>query len=190
VRKNVKTEDAPVFQVLAKVAKFFETGLKIVTNDSTSTDCLVVFTSLMRCVQDDVVQLVVNKNYDKDWASQHKSIMSGQTDVREENINAMDRKATILKHRYTSTSQPTWPTREVEVEVAEHVGSAVAPARTAENSGTSGKTNHVTSLRRQKKRHANVNILYSLCVLCVLLFVYNITVLLYLGKVYFNCLLF
>jgi hypothetical protein len=113
VRKNVNTEDAPVFHVLAKLAKFCETGLRIVTNDSadenTITVCLVVFTSLLRCVQDEGVQLVVNKNYDKDWASQYKSIMSGHTDVQEENINAMDRTATILKHRYTSTSQPTWP---------------------------------------------------------------------------------
>jgi hypothetical protein len=142
VRKN----GAPVFQVLAKEAKFCETFLKIVRNysadEKTITDSLVVFTSLMRCLKDERVKLVANINYDKDWASQYKShkvrthtckpyirdnlqsdnllmkeelnelqqqqsIMSGQTDVRKEHINAMDRTATILKHWCTSTSQHT-----------------------------------------------------------------------------------
>ena len=109
-RRNVKNEDAPVYSVLAKVAKYCETGLKIVSSGQLLTenlesadvvgDCLVVFTSLMRFIQDEGVQLVVNKHYDKDWATQYKSIMNGQTDVRAENISAMDRTATLLKNRY------------------------------------------------------------------------------------------
>jgi len=106
-RRNVKTDDAATHSVLAKVAKYCETGLKVVGSQDPDSvdisevlnDCLIVFTALMRCIQDEGVQLVVNKNYDKDWANQYKSVMSGQTDVRAENINAMDRTATILKHR-------------------------------------------------------------------------------------------
>lgn len=107
-RKNVKSDDASVFQVLSKVAKYCETGLKVVTyarnsqdsNDGEfNEDCMIVFTALMRYVQDEGVQLVVNKNYDKDWATQYRAIMGGQTDVRAEHISAMDRTATMLKHR-------------------------------------------------------------------------------------------
>lgn len=103
-RKNVKADDLPVFQVLSKVSKYCETGIKAASrpaNRETVEDCLIVFNALMRYIQDEGVQLVINKNYDKDWASQYRAIMGGQTDVREEHINAMDRVATILKHRST-----------------------------------------------------------------------------------------
>jgi len=103
-RKNVKSEDTPVFQVLSKVSKYCETGLKILSDTDrsgleTKEDTVIALTALMQYIQDEGVQLVVNKNYDKEWAAQYRSIMGGQTDIREEHINAMDRVATILKHR-------------------------------------------------------------------------------------------
>ncbi|MES9880718.1 MAG: hypothetical protein ABW185_07540 [Sedimenticola sp.] len=109
-KRNVKSEDAPVYNVLCKLSKYVETGLKIASSpdsDQGRDDCLIVLTSLMRCIQDEGVQLVVNKNYDKEWSSQYRSIMSGQTDVREENIHAMNRTATILRHRITGSAPAT-----------------------------------------------------------------------------------
>jgi len=75
-RKNVKSEDTPLFQVLSKVSKYCETGLKILSDTDrsgreTKKDTVIALTALMRYIQDEGVQLVVNKNYDKEWASQY-----------------------------------------------------------------------------------------------------------------------
>ena len=69
----------------------------------------------MRLLQDETVQLVVNKTYDKDWANQYKAIMSGQTNVRAENIEAMNRVASILQHRTTQNQNSRYQSGKCRV---------------------------------------------------------------------------
>ena len=113
-KANLDKKDIPVHNVLAVSAHILETGFKIINENyseesglppEAANELYVTMCHHMRTLQDKQTVLVVNKNYDADFAKQYQSIMSGTTNMRQENIQAINQTQAILQYRVPAKPQ-------------------------------------------------------------------------------------
>ena len=111
--KGLRKEDIPVHAVVASTAHMLETGFRIFSEythekglaPEPANELYLVMCHMFRSLQDKQCSLMVNHNYDPDFSKQYQSIMSGNTNMRQENIEALNMTQSIMKHRNTGRQQ-------------------------------------------------------------------------------------
>ena len=68
-----------------------------------ANELFIVMCHMMQTLQDKQCSIVVNKCYDNDFSRQYQAVMSGQTNMRQENIDALNMTQSILQHRTPSS---------------------------------------------------------------------------------------
>ena len=105
---NIKKEDIPVNAVLTTSARIVETGLRIINTQysedkglapEAANELYIVCSHLMRTLQDKQCSLVVTKTYDPDFAKQYQAVMSGNSNMRQENIEAINMTNSVMQYR-------------------------------------------------------------------------------------------
>ena len=106
-RQSIDPKDRALNGFLSRCARIVETCLRVfsVYSDTdglsaeAGNDLFIALVHLMRTLQDKQVHLVVSKNYDRDFAAQYMSIMTGSDNMRLEHIQALNMTQSVLQHR-------------------------------------------------------------------------------------------
>ena len=110
---NLKKEDIPVNSVLTTSARVVETGLRIINTQysddkglapEAANELYIVLSHQMRTLQDKQCSLVVNKTYDPDFAKQYLAVMSGNSNMRQENVEAINMTNSVMQYRTPARS--------------------------------------------------------------------------------------
>ena len=142
--KGLKKEEIPVHQVVAISAHILETGLKIFSQYSdesglppdAANELFLTMCHHMRVLQDKQCALVVKTTYDTDFSRMYQSVLSGNVNMRQENIEAINTTQSILQYR-----QPTNTRSQQQFKPGNH--------------GNSGKSQGKKSFKHSGKNFKN-----------------------------------
>ena len=112
--RGLRKEDVPVQTALAQSAHILETCFRIFNTKYTESSGLPpdaaneLYLSMshhMRLLQDKQCKLLINKCYDPEFSQQYDNLMSGNVNMRQENIDAINMTQAIMQYRQPARQQ-------------------------------------------------------------------------------------